>query len=272
MRKRPSTSALWITACASLALSAGVVCAQGAYAPNLPTHVTSVSVDSGPVAAPANGSGLQVVYSNTFASNSAWTRLTFGIVNLSGPLGTERASRVRITSLADGAQQWLDAESIAQWGNTSAYFNGPAVRLELLAWPGVVPSRISVIQIMGDEPDMVTVADLCPVGDDRTQSTDPRSVRVLGPNGLIGSGFMFNDTNRFFLTAGHVQPSSGSSVNYNVPPSTASGIIQFPPPQDQYAIDALSVQRRIDTQLRHHQPLRAVRSRQRLVLLRRLRQ
>src|SRR5262245_28126203 len=54
-----------------------------------------------------------------------WLRLQFSDV----ALGNQ--SYLLIRSLRDGAEQRLDATSIVQWQNTSAYFNGDAVELQL---------------------------------------------------------------------------------------------------------------------------------------------
>ena len=59
-----------------------------------------------------------------------WMRLAFGNVRLAP------GSRLEITSLLDGATQTLTAATLGQWQYTSAYFNGSAVRLSLIAAGG----------------------------------------------------------------------------------------------------------------------------------------
>ncbi|MDP6479655.1 MAG: hypothetical protein QGI75_06385, partial [Phycisphaerales bacterium] len=59
--------------------------------------------------------------------NAAWIRLHFGATKL------DRDSFIRVTSLRDGEVQELDADTLALWKSSSAYFNGNAVRVELIA-------------------------------------------------------------------------------------------------------------------------------------------
>ena len=72
----------------------------------------------------------KVVYEDVITyPGMAWMRLYFGEVSL------DRGSYVRVTSLRDGEQQKLDARTMDMWSNTSAYFNGDALRVELVAGP-----------------------------------------------------------------------------------------------------------------------------------------
>ncbi len=184
-----------------------------------------------------------VAYSTVVAApGSSWLRVVFAGATLPGAAGTEQACLIRVTSLLDGAGQTLDAAALTDWGLTTAYFNGSAVRVELLMPPGAPAARVVIAEVIADEPDVVMPQDLC-LAENRQPSADQRSGRVIGFGGTIGTGFMFNDTNHFFLTAGHVQPSTGSVVTFNNPPSGPDGGIVFPPPAHQYAIDAASVQR-----------------------------
>ena len=59
-----------------------------------------------------------------------WVQLRFGDHNL----GSE--SYVTVTSLKDGASQRLDSLSLSQWQNSTALFNGDAVKVELHVAPG----------------------------------------------------------------------------------------------------------------------------------------
>jgi V8-like Glu-specific endopeptidase len=58
------------------------------------------------------------------------------------------------------------------------------------------------------------------------------------------TGFMINDANRMFLTAGHCGVNSQTVVQFNVPMSRADGSLVMPSPQDQYVVDPASVQSR----------------------------
>ena len=57
---------------------------------------------------------------------AAALRLRFADVQLSP------GSVLRVTSLTDGARQHLTAAALTQWRQGSAWFNGPAVHVELL--------------------------------------------------------------------------------------------------------------------------------------------
>jgi V8-like Glu-specific endopeptidase/subtilisin-like proprotein convertase family protein len=180
-----------------------------------------------------------------------WVRLEFEEASLGHPDGDPASGAwLIITSLEDGAVQYLNAESLAQWQNTTAYFNGPIVRVQIWSPPGVGASRVRVRGIYADAAEggiaaqgadnggEITPFDLCG-GDDRVASTDPRMGR-LAPAGC--TAWMFNDANKMFLTAGHCSINGGSVVQFNVPLSTSNGTWVNPPPEDQYTVDASSLQ------------------------------
>ena len=83
---------------------------------------------------------------------AAWIRLTFDDVVLGrAPVGGQETV-IRITSLADGAVQTLDAVALGQWRETSAYFNGEAVSVELIADAATGPSRLAIPSVMAGLP------------------------------------------------------------------------------------------------------------------------
>ncbi len=254
-------------------LAPSAVAQRQPSAPVLPSRLAVVHVDSGPLARPplvpgaggagggggGGGGGPAVVYSTLVRVEGArWVRLIFDALELPGDVGLDSAATLRITSTLDGAVQVLDAQSAAQWARTSAYFNGPEVLLEVLAsptppapastpasWTGA-PIRVTISQVLASDEPLLEVQDLCGV-DNRALITDNRLGRIFGFGGGIGTGFAINDTNRFFLTAGHVQPATGSVITFNNPPSLPDGSVVVPPPADQYAIDPASVQRQTGT-------------------------
>jgi hypothetical protein len=169
---------------------------------------------------------------------AAWVRLHLEGTTLAGDAGAESAT-LRITGLLDGSEQLLDIESLAQWGRSSAYFNGPSVLVEVLSPVGVAESRLVVSSVTFADSGGFAARSLCEETDDRVPSSDPRVARLMN----VGcTAWMFNDTNRMFLTAGHCPAVEGSVVQFNVPLSTSGGVMQHPPPSDQYAVDAASVQ------------------------------
>jgi V8-like Glu-specific endopeptidase len=164
-----------------------------------------------------------------------WIRLHFDDISLAGDVYGGTASTLRLTSVLDGALQTLDARHARQWRNWSAYFNGDAVLVEVLAEPGTGPNRVAVDRAVRGLP---SIASQCGPVDDRLPSSDPRSARIL-PIGC--TGWLIDDCQKCFLTAGHCTGGT-ETVQFNVPPSTPGGTLQHPPPSDQYAVDASSLQ------------------------------
>lgn len=148
---------------------------------------------------------------------------------------------LRLTSALDGAYQLLDADSLAQWRHTSAYFNGDTVLVELIAPPGAAGCRLVIPELRRDV-EAVAPRNTCGGVDDRMASSDPRSARIL-PIGC--TGWLIRDTNFCFLTAGHCASGNGSGMTvmeFNVPLSNSNGTIVHPAPWDQYATDLTSLQ------------------------------
>ena len=180
-------------------------------------------------------------YSLVQAPQGSWLRLEFasGATLATAANDLETDSFIRITSLEDGAEQVLTAESLAQWHNTSAYFNGNSVIVELISGKNTDLNSITIKTTqVGDDP--VISKSQCGDVDDRVASVDPRVCRITS----VGcTGWMINDTNHMLLTAGHCPAAAGFSVaQFNVPLSTSFGNIVNPPPQDQYSIDTTSIQ------------------------------
>ncbi len=169
-----------------------------------------------------------------------WLRLRFESVVLAKSTEQVRASYLRVSSLEDGYEQYLDAESLVEWGNTSAYFNGGAVLVELMASPNVSSqsNRVVVNGVQASDP--VSERSICFSIDDRVLSSDPRDGRLM-PIGC--SGWLFGEHGSCFLTASHCSPSGGNVMQFNVPLSSNGGGYRNPPPSDQYVVDGASVQR-----------------------------
>jgi len=201
----------------------------------------AVEVDSGLV---ENTTGARaVVYSTTVCVPGApWIRLDFAEVVLSGDASGGTGSTVRMTSVADAAWQELNAIHLRQWQNSSAYFNGDTVLVELLAFPHTGFSRILLNDVtVGLPPPGGVSYSICGPTDDRIPSYDPRVGRGWTAGGSAKcSAWLINDCNHCLLAAGHCVPLA--QVHFNVPLSDPSGNPVFPPPEDQYAIDAESPQ------------------------------
>jgi V8-like Glu-specific endopeptidase len=139
-------------------------------------------------------------------------------------------------SVQDGGTQELNALHCREWGNKSAYFNGDSVEVEIVSLPGTgrnraVLSEVTVGYSMHSQSQ-------CGPTDDRVLSNDPRQARVL-PIGC--TTWIINDCNHCFVTAGHCATGIGV-VEFNVPPSSSTGALNHPSPDDQYSMDSASRQ------------------------------
>lgn len=226
---------------AAFALLAASLSAQ-AVPEESSTHF--VGVDSGLVAnrstSPAAIGVPQVVWSTVVSvPTSSWLRLEYEGVLLSGsPNPGLDGSFVRITSMTDGAVQTQHLRHIGEWNDTSAYFNGDSVLVELLAQPNTGDNRLVIRNAVAGPGQSIGTMTICGPVDDRQLSNDMRVARNQ-PTGC--TSWLINDCNHCFLTAGHCA-GGVNVVQFNVPLSTAGGSIQHPPPQDQYSVDPSSMQ------------------------------
>jgi len=205
----------------------------------LPRRTVDYLVDSGDV---RNGGAEQAVtFSETIRVEGAtWMRLYFSEAVLGKTRGGDEASFLRITSLDDGAVQTLDAIDLVRWQNSSAFFNGDAVHIEIVADAGAEPSRVRIHEVVVGEPTAAPTESICGATDDRVLSTDDRSARIM-PVGC--TGWLIDDAEGCFLTAGHCVGDTLSVVEFNVPLSDpVSGATRHAAPEDQYPIDQSSLQ------------------------------
>jgi len=174
------------------------------------------------------------------APGAPWLRLDFDLVQLAGDALAGTGARLRVTSVLDGAVQELDAIRVQQWRLTSAYFNGDAVLVEIVAPPFAGPSRVALSRLTaGVLPPPQDSVSICFTTDDRILSSDPRAARLV-PVGC--TGWIIDDCRKCLLTAGHCATDGLQVAEFNVPPSTTSGNLQHPPPEHQYAVDPSSLQ------------------------------
>jgi len=178
-----------------------------------------------------------VIFSEQITMPGAtWVQLRFGKVLLAGEVGSGEESYLLITSLLDGAFQYLNAEHLEQWLHQSAYFNGDTVLVELIAYPGTGVNHLTIDEVATGEP--VGEESICGPTDDRVLSYDKRAGR-LQPGGC--TAWIIDDCMHCLLTAGHCS-SSNNIVEFNVPLSNPNGSLNHPGPEDQYAIDTASMQ------------------------------
>ena len=162
-------------------------------------------------------------------------------VLLSAPV-LGNASRIRMTSVLDGQSQTLNAAQLENWGNSSAIFNGGAVRLEVIVAPGDAGVSVNVAEILVDA-GAPRMDDCCPRRatrtlcgpDNRGASTDNRVGRINGgcTGWLVSNGAV--------LTAGHCGIAGGSIFEVNVPASAANGATVAAAVQDQFPVTAGSI-------------------------------
>ncbi len=229
-----------VVACCGLAVSTGLACAQTPATP--PSTTVDYPFDSGTLAASGvfvNGMPETVLSSvEVNIPGAAWLRLKFGAgTALSGDPASDNTTFLRITSMADGAVQTLNAEQLKAWSGTSAYFNGDTVIIELVAYPGTGASRLVLEQVTAGDPPVVERS-ICGPTDDRVLSNEARSAR----HSVGCTSWMINDQNNSFLTAAHCGTSGTSVMMFNVPLSASNGALVNPGPQDQYVTDATSIQ------------------------------
>ena len=204
----------------------------------MPHHYLERSVDSGLVQ--QRSLTPSVTWSETIQVEGATSlRLFFGAVELGSLADGAPGTQLRITSLKDGATQTHDATTIVQWRNTSAFFNGNAVRVELVAQPGAAASRVHVRELMVGEPAPWADKSICGPVDDRVLSTDPKVARIV-PVGC--TAWLINDAEGCFLTAGHCIGANTAVMEFNVPLSNPDGSLNHSDPSDQYIIDQNSIQ------------------------------
>ena len=224
---------------ASLLLSG--LLAQGALAQveAPPSDFAPFHADTGWVKpATADGGGLDLAASFSVEQPGVdWLRVSFRDVVLAGDPLAGNGAELRIYSVEDGALQIMNAIELERWRGTTAYFNGTRCRSR--SGRTRTPARAASRSI--DRVRLTPVDEersICGNVDDRQPSTDPRAGRLM-PVGC--TAWLIDDCAGCFLTAGHCTGNI-QVVQFNVPLSTSSGSTQHPGPEDQYPVDASSVQ------------------------------
>ncbi|MDH4070365.1 MAG: T9SS type A sorting domain-containing protein [Ignavibacteria bacterium] len=193
----------------------------------VPQHVVPYHLASGIHNGPAGDANAALVYNEVVqVPNTPWNRIRFTAAYLG------ESSYLVLRSLRDGITQTLDAEALETWGNTTAYFNGDAIELQLYVGAGDTDVFVEVGEVISGEflPGDTPESQCGPV-DDRIPSADARAARLLD----IGCTAWLICDGRF-ISAGHCLSSSTliDVVQFNVPPSLPNGTIQHPGPEDQY--------------------------------------
>ena len=196
-----------------------------------PQHIETFSLQSG-IHQGDQLSETAMVYSGVVeARDAAWLRVHFGAINLG------KESYITVTAFEDGEVQTLNSETIVHWQNSTAYFNGDAVRIDLHVAPGDEDIYFDVDEVVvGDwvEGDGPFQESQCGPNDDRIPSSDPAAGRLLD----IGcTAWLISDGT--FISAGHCIATSSlvDVVQFNVPLSNNNGTINHPPVEDQFPTD-----------------------------------
>lgn len=216
---------------ASLLLTTGVLAAQAVEAR---FTTKDVGYDSGYLSGPASGTQ-RTALTTVRNVGARWLRLRFAThTNL------PETARLVLTARRDSAVQYFDATSLQDYRHGSAYFNGDAVDVELELGAGATRARVAITAVEVGAPEEIATgpATICGPTDDRALSSDPRQGRQY-PTGC--TSWLVNEFT--VLTAGHCSASAAQQVHFNVPLSTSTGGLVFPPPQDQYPYDAATLQR-----------------------------
>ncbi|MEZ5988159.1 MAG: hypothetical protein R3F30_03375 [Planctomycetota bacterium] len=210
------------------------VLAAPGLAQSVPSPYTTkpAALDSGPVG--NNGGGAILAWSQVLRDPTARSlQLHFGP-------GTRLAqgSMLVLTSLLDGHVQLFEPWSLSAWELRSAFFNGDAVRVDLVVAAGTWNNRVQVTSFLAEDQQVFGPLSQCGPTDDRVPSQDPRNARQQ-PTGcttwLIAA--------YAGLTAGHCTSSASQVMEFNVPLSTTSGSLVHPGPSDQYPYVTGTLQR-----------------------------
>lgn len=186
----------------------------------------------------------------------------FGTCNL----GTQ--SYVEITSVQDGLSQQLNTQTLAEWRNVSAMFNGEYAKVEVFQHNSesgiscpverLITTEISSSQKFLSPP--CTAGSICgntAIDDlDRIPSSHEAIAHRFGgtlstnPNfeGFVGGGgggTVWLTSNGAFASAGHVVGTTElfQQIHFNTSASLEDGAPVVPSPDDQYAIDFSSISR-----------------------------
>ncbi|MCH2133385.1 MAG: hypothetical protein MK116_06520 [Phycisphaerales bacterium] len=159
--------------------------------------------------------------------NVAWLRLYFANVHLEGD------SFIRVTSLHDGEVQELNADTVAMWSDTTAYFNGNALKIELVAGSFTIDNEFQITEY-AYEIGVADRGDGCGIcgNDDRAPSSDNNFARLFP----VGCSATVHNEDSCMVTAGHCLTGGSAVVQFNVPSSNSDCSTNNPPVADQFPV------------------------------------
>jgi hypothetical protein len=192
----------------------------------VPTRLVQPAVASGPRSNATRRE--QVVFSQVVdVGRAPWVRLFLESTQLKG------RSYVRITSIADGSSQTLNAAQLAEWNYSTLSFRGGAVRIELVAAPGTSGNSVTVSQVKaGVGPNRTNPPEIqrvCGNVDSRVRSFHPAVARLTidykDGGTAYGTAWMIEEHDNLkkpeqhcMLSAGHnFEGAIGGIVEFDVP-------------------------------------------------------
>jgi V8-like Glu-specific endopeptidase len=139
--------------------------------------------------------------------------------------------------MLDGEVQILDRKTMGMWSNSTAYFNGDTVVLEVFAGANTIGTHVKV-KNLGLQMPVQPVGDPGQCGicgpDDRVQTNELWSGRIM-PVGCTAS--VYCNTGSGMVTAGHcIDGQSNLVVHFNVPNSNPNCTTNNPPVADQFPV------------------------------------
>ncbi|MDP2208395.1 MAG: T9SS type A sorting domain-containing protein [Bacteroidota bacterium] len=191
---------------------------------NIPHKIQSYVLSSG-IHNGDNVKSNKVFNTTVRIEDAQWLRIYFSQTNLT------QNSYIELRSLLDNSTQRLNAKSIVEWKNTSAYFNGDAVEISLYAAPDDKDISFEINEIMVGEKEK-GFSDLyhCGITDDRVPSNNPAVGR------LRYSGTAWILENGRLVTAGHCLVGA-DVLEFNVLDSPPGGGITYSSAENQYALN-----------------------------------
>jgi hypothetical protein len=216
-----------IAVLATLTLLAAAAAAEPQPLPVVDTPTLVVWSPRAPMTNRAGASGV-VIHHEVTQTGVSWLRPhLFGTVLPAG-------ATLRITALADGAEQVFDSAMLSEWQGCAAYFNGDTLRFEVLS-PTPLPAGAARLNLAAMEvspafddrggPGEVGICG----NDDRQPSTEPWVARLM-PAQCSASIICANSTS---LSAGHCAQAN-MVLQFRVPASQPSCALVMPPPEDQF--------------------------------------
>ena len=195
------------------------------------------AMDSGPLDNAADQA--EVLFEGTVhIDNAAWIRLYFTDTVISPGIEATDSGYVRITSALDGEVQELNDSDLRMWNDTSAYFNGDTLYVELIGAAGSTGNRVGIAYVAVEYPvegGTAGTAGTCGIcgADDRVPSAELWTARTM-PIGCTAS--VYNEDS-CMVTAGHCSDGGGDQVaQFRVPPSNEDCSMNNPPVNDQFPI------------------------------------